>query len=800
MYLFFDTETTGLPLDWKAPITDHANWPRVVSIAWLLYDYDGNIVTEANHIIKPDGWVSTPRALETHGITQEIAEKLGVPIKHIMKAFSEDAERAGHFVAHNIQFDSKVVGCELLRLGMKNIISEKPLLCTMLSSTNFAKISNGKGGYKWPKLEELYPILFKKGFEGAHDAMNDIRATAECFFELQKLNIIEKHMPITKTKDGRVMFEADEETAAPQTYGKVLSNKEFTETYGDNISGNPTNREPESDEAVFMAEETADQKPLSLTINTAHVPEVKTRKRRTKAEMAMATSKQNDLPEDGASFESVNRVPVQMNNLENNPILSLVKNYNIPEEKKLAIANSMAQFFIQAIEWKATIDNLVITSVEDKGKMKVAKEARLALKNLRLDGEKMVKAQRAIIADMIAPMTQESELWLRAGQSLEATLKPMESALKEKEEFAERAAAAEKAELAQQRLNEIKPFLLHDNGADHYNLGDMREDEFIALLGTYKRLADERNELAAKEAAAKKEKEEAAQREIERLKKEKAELEQRQKTQNELIQNRLKQLPGVNWDGANATYNGKVVASLDSITGLSEVAFNIIAEAHQNIVANDEAESTNAKVIRRYDRLQSDMGFEYDEKDKCFTDGNDIYISLELVQSFTDQEFDNWCAAYNKKVAEEKRVAEEAKEAELKAEKDKLQEQKYNLREGLLLGLGLYFDGNKTAFMLNGSQMISVHSVKMMRDDEWEEKFPKMKDYVATRQAEVKAKIESEATDSDRATALLNRMNEFVTLLPTLEMQTPAGKKIVAGTNIMMKKIVKWVEEEKAKL
>jgi len=30
MYLFFDTETTGLPRNWKAPVTDLDNWPRMV--------------------------------------------------------------------------------------------------------------------------------------------------------------------------------------------------------------------------------------------------------------------------------------------------------------------------------------------------------------------------------------------------------------------------------------------------------------------------------------------------------------------------------------------------------------------------------------------------------------------------------------------------------------------------------------------------------------------------------------------------------------------------------------------------
>ena len=38
---FFDTETTGLPRDWNAPLRDLDNWPRLVQLAWLLCDEAG---------------------------------------------------------------------------------------------------------------------------------------------------------------------------------------------------------------------------------------------------------------------------------------------------------------------------------------------------------------------------------------------------------------------------------------------------------------------------------------------------------------------------------------------------------------------------------------------------------------------------------------------------------------------------------------------------------------------------------------------------------------------------------------
>ena len=55
MYLIFDTETTGLPRNWDAPLSDSENWPRCVQIAWQLHAPDGRMISHEDFIIKPDG-------------------------------------------------------------------------------------------------------------------------------------------------------------------------------------------------------------------------------------------------------------------------------------------------------------------------------------------------------------------------------------------------------------------------------------------------------------------------------------------------------------------------------------------------------------------------------------------------------------------------------------------------------------------------------------------------------------------------------------------------------------------------
>jgi len=189
MYLFFDTETTGLPRNWKAPVTDLNNWPRLVQLAFLLYDNNGNRISEGDHIIKPEGFIIPPEVTRIHGISTERAHLEGKPILTVLQDFQSLIDQSVYLVAHNMSFDEKIVGAEFLRSGMPDSIASKRKICTMQSTTNFCAI-NGPYGYKWPKLSELHYKLFRIGFAEAHNAAVDINATAKCFWELKRLGKI----------------------------------------------------------------------------------------------------------------------------------------------------------------------------------------------------------------------------------------------------------------------------------------------------------------------------------------------------------------------------------------------------------------------------------------------------------------------------------------------------------------------------------------------------------------------------------------------------------------------------------
>lgn len=189
MILFFDTETTGLPRNYKAPVTDLANWPRVVQIAWLLTDDAGAEITSAEHIVRPDGYEIPAESSRVHGITTERALREGAPLSEVLGATRAAIDKAAVMVAHNMAFDEKILGAEFLRAGQPNVVEAKKRLCTMQASTDFCALP-GRYGYKWPNLQELHARLFHESFDGAHQALVDVRACARCFFELRRLGVM----------------------------------------------------------------------------------------------------------------------------------------------------------------------------------------------------------------------------------------------------------------------------------------------------------------------------------------------------------------------------------------------------------------------------------------------------------------------------------------------------------------------------------------------------------------------------------------------------------------------------------
>ncbi|MCK0107920.1 DNA polymerase III subunit alpha [Flavobacteriaceae bacterium S0825] len=186
MYLIFDTETTGLPKRWNAPITDTNNWPRAVQIAWQLHDVMGNCIEHQDYLIQPNGFNIPYDAEKIHGISTELAQEQGLPLTEVLEKFNEALNKSKFVVGQNVGFDLNIMGCEFFREDTATKLLELSVLDTCTEHTaELCKLPGGRGGkFKLPTLTELHEYLFGEAFNEAHNATADVEATTRCFLEL----------------------------------------------------------------------------------------------------------------------------------------------------------------------------------------------------------------------------------------------------------------------------------------------------------------------------------------------------------------------------------------------------------------------------------------------------------------------------------------------------------------------------------------------------------------------------------------------------------------------------------------
>lgn len=188
MYLFFDTETTGLP-NYSKELHDPAQ-PHVVQFAMILTDEKGKEISAFKTPIKPEGWAidENGEAFKVHGITNELATKYGMSMKPVLYMFRKYQDAAILKVAHNYRFDGFILKSLHTRLEV-DAGTDIDKYCTMKTMTDIMKIpptermqKAGFTSFKSPNLGECYEFCTGKKLENAHDALADVRAVKDVFF------------------------------------------------------------------------------------------------------------------------------------------------------------------------------------------------------------------------------------------------------------------------------------------------------------------------------------------------------------------------------------------------------------------------------------------------------------------------------------------------------------------------------------------------------------------------------------------------------------------------------------------
>lgn len=200
-YLVLDTETSGLPLYAKKgeppPAADAPGQPRLASFTALVITpgtWDVDEEASISTLIKPDGWTMSEGASAVNGLTDERLMAEGVDVRDVLAIYSEFISDGRIVVAHNAQFDTKVMRGELRRAGMPDLFEQTPNICTMRATIDICKIpptgkmmATGRKAFKQPKLMEAYQHFHGEEFADAHTSMADARACLAIFRKLVEM-------------------------------------------------------------------------------------------------------------------------------------------------------------------------------------------------------------------------------------------------------------------------------------------------------------------------------------------------------------------------------------------------------------------------------------------------------------------------------------------------------------------------------------------------------------------------------------------------------------------------------------
>lgn len=208
--LFYDTETSGFK---KKSIAAHDKDNAWIQQLGFILSTKDHIYLEGNLFIQSEGRSINPHAFKVHKITTDKCDEFGIREHEAVAQFYNALRMTKNIICHNEDFDRSMIELLISRYAISdhgytdletdvvptvdaymknNYYKRKNVICTMKSASiiNFCNIPGRFGKPKWPKLEELYKILFNLELEDAHDAVIDAMATRRCYYELKRRGVI----------------------------------------------------------------------------------------------------------------------------------------------------------------------------------------------------------------------------------------------------------------------------------------------------------------------------------------------------------------------------------------------------------------------------------------------------------------------------------------------------------------------------------------------------------------------------------------------------------------------------------
>jgi DNA polymerase-3 subunit epsilon len=151
---------------------------EIIQLAYMIFDEKYHLIKSVNKYVK-DRIVSV-RSMQCNNISNQMLKQKGELFDKVMEEFISDISLCKLIVGHNIESDCRIINKNYS--PHIDLFDNKEIFCTMKNGKSICNLKNINGAIKNPKLEELYYELFKIFPQECHDAIEDVKYTAECYF------------------------------------------------------------------------------------------------------------------------------------------------------------------------------------------------------------------------------------------------------------------------------------------------------------------------------------------------------------------------------------------------------------------------------------------------------------------------------------------------------------------------------------------------------------------------------------------------------------------------------------------
>ena len=175
---------------------------RIVQIGWISYNCHGKVLDKQCHYIRPPvGFQISTLATQCHGITNEIALRLGkdatVVLQQFVNVLQEMKQGGGYVIAHNMKHEDCCLAHNMTPTqlqvwdSMPKVCTFTPRLLHLIDSDQYWS-APGLPRHQGMKLVDLHrwmcgdkvsETLLQKQ---AHNALADAQMAAEIFFEFKR--------------------------------------------------------------------------------------------------------------------------------------------------------------------------------------------------------------------------------------------------------------------------------------------------------------------------------------------------------------------------------------------------------------------------------------------------------------------------------------------------------------------------------------------------------------------------------------------------------------------------------------